>query len=156
MSCISIYLTRDPSRNNDDVIVIKKNLRYNEFEITYTDPNEGSTIKHHMTGMYREKVLQYMYLLMKNLYLDEQKFMNVQFNMPGMPRVIVSSSEFSDLYYREHFEELIGFGLDSLENTENVKEYVTPDARSAALNREVVNREVERSLGGRGRHLFFD
>jgi hypothetical protein len=96
----------------------------------------------------------------ENLYLDEQKFRNVQINMPGMPRMIVGCSKFSDLYYREHFEELIEFGLDTLENVEVLKKPVSYDycytPNEAALNREVVNREVERSLGGRGRHLFFD
>jgi hypothetical protein len=169
MPHISIYLTRDACSKNDDVITIKKNTQYNEFELTYTEPNEGSKIKQRITGMYREKILQYMYLLMKNLYLDEQKFKNVQFNIPGMPRMIVSCGEFSDLYYREHFEELVGFGLDCLENVEDVKErggsencdyvanweYVTPARntdREAALNRE-----VNRGLGvGSGGHLFFD
>ena len=160
MPYISIYLTRDASGTNDDVITIKKNTQYNEFEITYTDPNEGSMIKQKVTGLYREKVLQYIYLLMKNLYLDEQKFKNVQFNMPAMPRVMVSCTEFSDLYYRDHIEELMGFCLDTLESVEDVKvsvdyksEYKTPEyGRSAALNRE-----VDRDLGGRsGRHLFFD
>ena len=159
MTCISIYLTRDASGTNDDVITIRKNTDYNEFEIVYTDPNEGSEIKHKMSGMYRKKVLEYIYLLLKNLYLDEQKFKNVQFNMPAMPRMIVACTKFSDLYYREHIEELIEFGLDTLENVEVLKKpvgnyYYTPT--EAALNREVMNREVERSLGGRGRHLFFD
>ena len=154
MACISIYLTRDASGTNDDVITIRKNTEYNEFEITYTDPNEGSAIKHQMTGLYHKKVVEYIYLLLKNLYLDEQKFKNVQINMPAMPRMMVSSSMFSDLYYREHFAELIEFGLDTLENVEVVKRYSY--TRNEALNREVVNGEVERSLGGRGRHLFFD
>jgi hypothetical protein len=162
MPQISIHLTRDAHSKNDDVITIKKNTEYNDFEITYTDPNEGSKIKQRITGMYREKVLQYMYLLMKNLYLDEQKFKDVQFNMAGMPRMIVSSSEFSDVYYRDHFEELMGFGLDTLDSVEDVKvrvdnyneyDYETPEhGRSGALNREVY-----RDVGVRsGRHLFFD
>ena len=71
-----------------------------------------------------------------------------------MPRMIVSCTEFSDLYYREHIEELMGFGLDMLDNVDHVNEnaYATPDTRWAALNRE-----VERDVGARpGRHLFFD
>jgi len=82
--------------------------------------------------------------------------------MAGMPRMIVSSSEFSDLYYRDHFEELMGFGLDTLDSVEDVKvrvdnnnkyDYETPEhGRSGALNREVY-----RDVGVRsGRHLFFD
>jgi hypothetical protein len=179
MPSISINLTRDDNKTNDDVITIKRNAGYNEFEIHYTDPNEGTVIKHKMTNLYREKVLEYIYLLLKNLYLDEQKFRSVQINMPGMPRVLVSCTEFSDLYYREHFEELIGFGLDTLGDVKDICNrpvYETPcrapyaacratatcDAEcdtdyDAELDREVINRELQRGQKNRrGKHLFFD
>ena len=96
----------------------------NEFVVTYTDENDGDPVVHKMSGLYHAKVLDYVYMLLKNQYLDEEGFESVQVNMPAMPRMIVNGSKFSDIYYRQHFYELIGFGLDNLENTAKV--YTTP------------------------------
>lgn len=114
-TCVQIIMIRDD--NTDDVINVKKDLATNEYVITYSDPNEGEPVVHQMSGLYREKVLEYVYMLLKNQYVDEEGFDKVQVNIPAMPRVIVSGEKFSDLYYREHFQQLIGFGLDNLENT---------------------------------------
>jgi hypothetical protein len=139
---IQINLQRDTDVSNDDTIKIFKNLEFGDFEITYKDPNDGSSVTHKMKGLYRQKVLDYVYMLLKNQYLDEEKFTSLQFTLPGMPRVLVSAAKFDDVYYREHFYELIGFGLDSLENTSPVTKvrrssYVTPPPaprRPARLN----------------------
>lgn len=124
MSELSIEIVmiyeRDSNTDTDNIVRIRKNLATNEFEIRYTDPNEGTPIRHQITGLYHQKVLDYIYYLMKNQYLDEQGFTDFQVNIPGMPRMIVSGTAFKQVYYREHFYELLGYALDNLENTTRV------------------------------------
>ena len=120
----------DKKESNDDTIYINKDLETNEFVVTYTDPNEGNSLVYKMSGLYRQKVLDYVYYLMKNQYLDEEGFDRVQVNMPAMPRMIVDGEKFKDIYYRDHFYDLIGFGLDNLENTAKV---VTTPKRPMAM-----------------------
>ena len=127
---IEFMMIRDDKDSADDVICIKKDLETNEFVVTFTDPNEGDPVVYKMSGLYHQKVLDYVYYLMKNQYLDEEGFDRVQVNMPAMPRMIVDGEKFKDLYYRDHFYELIGFGLDNLENTEKV---VTTPKRPVAV-----------------------
>lgn len=124
MSNLSIQIVMIRDDDKDDTISIAKDLVTNEFVVTYTDENDGDPVVHKMSGLYHAKVLDYVYMLLKNQYLDEERFERVQVNMPAMPRMIVNGSKFSDIYYRQHFYELIGFGLDNLEATEKV--YTTP------------------------------
>jgi hypothetical protein len=78
------------------------------------------------TGMYREKVLEYVYMVVKNQYADDEPYNHVQVNIPAMPRVILSASKFGEVYYREHLNDLISTGLDLLESTKLVKKDVLP------------------------------
>ena len=182
---IQINLQRGADESNDDTIKISKNLEVGDFEITYKDPNDGNPVNHQIKCLYRQKVLDYVYMLLKNQYLDEEKFTHLQFTLPGMPRVLVSAAKFEDVYYREHFYELIGFSLDSLENTAPFTKkprssYATPPAphRPTRLNttqydfeqpsdedyvtenqrRNMFWREIERSpmRDIRSQHIFFD
>jgi hypothetical protein len=179
---IQINLTRDDKTTNDDVITIRKNVETGDFELIYRDPNEGSPVKHQITGMYQQRVIDYTYVLLKNQYLDEQKFKDVQFTIPGMPRVIVSAEKFASSYYREHFQEMIEFGLDNLENTSDITKkthrtnsYATPppvvrrrrysfeepeegEDADEFTRRQELWREVTRSpmRDARPQHLFFD
>jgi hypothetical protein len=96
-----------------------------------------------------------LYMLFKNQALDEEGYKSVQLTLPAMPRVIVSGEKFKDLYYREHFLELIGNSLDMLEN-------VTSEKKIPAVRRESWVYETpaptRRSTapGVRPQHLFFD
>jgi len=119
---ITLHLINGDDQKNDAMVRIRKNLATNEFELTFMDPNMGSKIVHVMSGLYRQKVLDYIYYLLKNQYLDEEGFENLQVDLPAMPTMIVKGSNIRDVYYREHFYELIGFGLDSLESTTKVVE----------------------------------
>ena len=120
---ITLRLINGDDQKNDAMVRIRKNLATNEFELTFTDPNMGgSKIVHVMSGLYRQKVLDYIYYLLKNQYLDEEGFESLQVDLPAMPTMIVKGSSIRDVYYREHFYELIGFGLDSLESTTKVVE----------------------------------
>jgi len=148
----------DKSTNGDDTIRIAKNYDTNEFDIKYTDQNNGEPVTHLVTGLYRARVIDYLYILFKNQALDEQGYMSVQLTLPGMPRVIVSGDKFKDLYYREHFMEAVGSGLDLLENVTSKKkvvpmrhtysddsyDYITPVSRRSTAN------------GVLPQHLFFD
>lgn len=136
----------DKKESNDDMICIKKNLETNEYLVMYTDPNEGNPVVHKMAGLYRQKVLDYVYYLMKNQYLDDESFDRVQVNMPAMPRMIVDGEKFHDIYYRDHFYDLIGFGLDNLENTEKV---VTTPKRPVAVRPPSAPAAPARSCGAK-------
>lgn len=148
-----IYLINDSkSSKGDDTIRIVKNYDLNEFEIMYTDQNDGTPITHLVTGLYRARVLDYLYILFKNQALDEQGYTSVQLTLPAMPRLIVSADKFKDLYYREHFMEAIADSLDLLENVTSKKkkvysysnDYTTPVSRRSTAN------------GVLPQHLFFD
>ena len=156
---IEFMMIRDDKKeSNDDTIYINKDLETNEFVVTYTDPNEGDPLVYKMSGLYRQKVLDYVYYLMKNQYLDEEGFDRVQVNMPAMPRMIVDGEKFKDIYYRDHFYDLIGFGLDNLENTAKPvkttpKRPVTVPVPFAPARCGAAQPYVNSFSG---RHLFFD
>ena len=156
---IEFMMIRDDKKeSNDDTIYINKDLETNEFVVTYTDPNEGNSLVYKMSGLYRQKVLDYVYYLMKNQYLDEEGFDRVQVNMPAMPRMIVDGEKFKDIYYRDHFYDLIGFGLDNLENTSKAvkttpKRPVTVPVPFAPARCGAAQPYVNSFSG---RHLFFD
>lgn len=155
MSDLSIQLVlirAEDTGDTDDMVVIKKNLATNEYVINYTDPNEGSKVVHEMSGLYRQKVLDYVYYLLKNQYLDEEGFEKLQVNLPAMPRMIVSGSQMRDVYYRNHFYELIGFALDTLETTTNLNKK-PPSVMSQRADAAWFHRN---SVNYANRHLFSD
>ena len=111
---IEIHLITDlKNKDLDHKITITKNLNYNDFDVAYSEPG---CVNHKMTGFYRTRVINYLYMIFKNQSLDEQGYTNIQFGLPGMPCVIISGDKMKDLYYREHFLELVGTALDTLEN----------------------------------------
>lgn len=111
---IEIHLITDlKAKDKDHMITIRKNLDYNDFEVIYSEPDG---VRHTMTGFYRMRVIDYLYMLFKNQSLDEQGYASIQFNLPAMPCVLISGDKMKDLYYREHFLELVGNALDTLEN----------------------------------------
>jgi len=132
---IGIHLiNNDLSAKADDTILIRKNFETNEFEITYNDQNNGTPVTHKVTGLYRARVLDYLYMLFKNQSLDEEAYKSIQLTLPALPRMIVSGDKFKELYYREHFLEAVGTGLDLLDNTEKVKKVVPSVRRSSYVN----------------------
>jgi len=154
----------ESNSTTDDKVLIRKNTEYDEYEITYTDYNEGTPLSHKLSGFYRQRVMEYVYTLLKNHYLDEEGYSHIQVNVPAMPRMIVSADKLKEVYYREHLYDLVGLGLDMLGNCESQKrndcthtsdDYTytytyrydtptpTPNARSTAP-------------GVRPQHLFFD
>ena len=83
--------------------------------------------------------------------------------MPALPRVIVSGDKFKDVYYREHFYELVGFGLDSLETvsktptrptTSKCPNLMIQRAQAALDYAAQMNADTARFI--RPQHLFFD
>jgi hypothetical protein len=155
---IFIHLIND-SNQKDDIIRIKKNLSYNEFDIRYTDQNNDSPIVHNLNGLYRAQVMDYIYAVFKNQALDEQGYHKVQVTLPAMPRIIVSGDKFKDLYYREHFMDTIGKSLDTIENVvgECCHKYNYNGAAASSLPRGCVTpSHRSTSPGVRPQHLFFD
>ena len=113
---IELRFIRNTSSSEDDRIIIRKNLDTNDYNLTYMDPNEGNPITHKLKGLYRQQVVDHMYLLLKNQYIDEEGFEQIQFSMPAMPRLIVAASQLREVYYRDHFCELVSNSLDLLGN----------------------------------------
>ena len=128
---IDICLINTSNCKEDDKIRIRKNLEFGDYEVVYTDQNNGEPITFKSSSMYRARVLEYVYMLLKNQSLDEEGYLNIQVNLPSMPRVIVSGDKFKDVYYRDHFQELIGTGLDLLDTSEKVCSCSKPRARSS-------------------------
>jgi len=160
---IEIHLINDDaSKKSDDLIRIRKNFETNEFEITYRDQNNGETITHEATGLYRQRVIEYLYILFKNQALDEEGYKSVQLTLPALPRLIVSGDKFKDLYYREHFLEAVETGLDLLDTTESIKKI--PSVRRSSFqpvkqydySYETPVARRSTAPGVRPQHLYFD
>ena len=141
LSILITFIRKDQRADSysDDRLSIRKNFGTNDFEITYRDANVGigavgcTPVLHKLTGLYRERVLEHVYLLLKNQYLDTDGFAEIQLDVPAMPRVLLKAESMYDLYYREHIYELIGAALDNLESGERV-EPKTQTQPSAHLN----------------------
>jgi hypothetical protein len=153
---ISFNLINDEGNYRmDDNIRIRKNYMTNEFDISYNDQNDGSPVTHKVSGLSRSRVLEYVYLLFKNQYIDDAGYKSIQITLPAMPRIIVSGDKFKQVYYREHFMEVLEMGLDLLENTTNVKQSIPRVHRSNWIyETPVSNRST--APGVRPQHLFFD
>ena len=116
---ISIHLLKDPKNVNlDDTVRILKNLEDNAFDLIYKD--KGDPLVHKVHLMSRDKVCDYVYMLLKNLTLDEDGYQSIQFSVPAMPRVLVSTSKLNDDYYRDHFLALIENSLSMIDRVEKL------------------------------------
>jgi len=120
-SSFSLRFIRDTksSASQDDTISVRKDLETGEFQVTYKDENNGEPTTHVMNYLYRARVLDHLYLVLKNQNIDDDGFEAVQFNLPAMPRMLVNIQKFADVYYREHFLDLIGNALDCLDTLES-------------------------------------
>jgi hypothetical protein len=153
---IAIHLIRhEANEDRDDLITIQKDLSTNEFNVTLKEAS--GTVKYTLTGLYRARALDYVYILLKNLALDEEGYRDVQVDLPALPQVIVSAKKMKDLYYRQHFIEAIGDGLDNLENGEVVQDHVPKvgSKRRASPCCPCPPPPYE-SAPRRNTHLFFD
>lgn len=118
-SSIIIHLVKDTTTVAlDDTVRIVKNLEDNAFELTFKD--NGDPLTHKAYQMTRDNICDYVYLLLKNLTLDEDGYQNIQLSLPAMPRMIVSASKLQDTYYREHFLELVENSLSMLDKVEKL------------------------------------
>jgi hypothetical protein len=118
-SSIIIHLVKDTTTLAlDDTVRIVKNLEDSAFELTFKD--NGDPLTHKVYEMTRDNVCDYVYLLLKNLSLDEDGYQNIQLSLPAMPRMIITASKLQDLYYREHFLELIENSLSMLDKVEKL------------------------------------
>jgi len=116
---ITIHLVKNLANEKlDDTVRIVKNLEDSIFELTFKD--NGDPLTHKVYEMTRDNVCDYVYLLLKNLTLDEDGYQSIQLSLPAMPRMIVSASKLQDLYYREHFLELIENSLSMLDKVEKL------------------------------------
>lgn len=121
-TCVEIrFINNMSDSSSDDKIVIRRDLYEGFYDLVYTDNNNGKPITFNLTTENRADIMQYIYLLFKNQSLDEEAPSKVQVNIPSMPRMIVSGDKFQELYYREHFSELIDSGLDFMDNSFKVR-----------------------------------
>lgn len=86
--------------------------------VTYTDENQGSPVFHTISFGCRMDLVNHLYLTLKNQAIDDDGFKSVQFSLPAMPRILVEISKFKEVYYREHFLDLLENGLDTLDRVE--------------------------------------
>ena len=107
--------TSSAAAATDDMVKIRKNLEENEFEFTYVDENNGSPVVHEVTFAKRSDLMNHVYLILKNQMIDDDGFEAVQFTLPAMPRMLAYTDKFRDVYYREHFLDLIENALDCLD-----------------------------------------
>ena len=100
-SSVKIHLINNIDNGNvDDSIVIKKNPLDNSYSVTYSDQNNGSPVKHLVTGLHRDNLEDYVYMILKNQSIDEDGYKYIQVTAPAMPRVLVSGSLMKEVYYR--------------------------------------------------------
>jgi len=151
---IAIHLINGRSSSTDDMILIRKDLSLDEFEVTYKEYNDGDPIVHTVNGLYRSRLIDYLYMVIKNQSLDEESYESIQLTLPAMPRIIVSGDKFKDLYYREHFLELIGTSIDLFENVAVKKKVPSVHRSSWAYQTPVSGRST--APGVRPQHLYFD
>jgi len=116
------------NKNEDDSVKVRLNLDLNEYEITLRDQNAGSEIAHRIEMSTKEKVMDYLYLVLKSVCLDEDGYENIQVNTPLMPRVFFSVKSLKDLYYRDHVHEILRKGLDLLEDTIRLPSKISADS----------------------------
>ena len=130
--------TAGAASSTDDSMRIRKNFESGEFEMVYTDSHDVNKQVHKLQSLYRQRVVDHVYLTLKNLTMDEDNFFQVQLNLPAMPLLLVSVESLKDLYYREHLLELVENGLDNLDVLEKidlkVKAARPPTASSAVVD----------------------
>ena len=130
--CIELQFIRSAvsKASTDDILKIRKNYESGKFEMVYTDCEMIKKVTHRVNSLYRERILDHIYLLLKNMTLDEENFYQLQLNLPAMPRLIVSVENLKDLYYRDHFLQLIGNSLDNLDGIQSSTVKLTQDESS--------------------------
>jgi hypothetical protein len=140
LSVLITFIRKDQRADSysDDRLQIRKDFETNDFEVTYRDANIGIgavnsvPVIHKLSGLYRERVLEHVYLLLKNQYLDTDGFAEIQIDVPAMPRVLLKAENMYDLYYRDHIYDLVGAALDNLENGERVEPKTQTQSRREA------------------------
>jgi len=160
-------IRKDTSVSKDDKITIRKNLETGDFALWYMDSNVsgatyGPPITQHLEGLYFNKVLEHMYVAIKSMALDEEGFMQAQFDIPGIPRMLVSVANMKDVYYRDHLNDMIRVGLDVMDNdmqpsccTDNTV-FKEPCETSTATNKVGKKRRTRCSTPPTPRHMYFD
>lgn len=140
--------TAGAAASTDDSMRVRKNLESGEFEMVYTDSHDNNKQVHKLHSLYRQRVLDHVYLTLKNLTLDEDNFYQLQMNLPAMPPILVSVENLTDLYYRDHLLELVENGLDNLDVLEKVKapSKVTTEDEYADMPPLISNAEFARRM----------
>jgi hypothetical protein len=115
-----VMIKNTKNQKEDDMVRVRLNLDLNEFEITLHDQNNGDKVSHRLEVASKDKILNYLYLLLKSFSLDEDGYENIQVNVPLMPRVLFSVASIKEVYVREHVHDLLRMGLDNLEDVERL------------------------------------
>jgi hypothetical protein len=131
---MSIRFIRDTAQSNtDDVMSIRKNFQEGEFVVSYTDENQGSPVFHTISFGCRMDLVNHLYLTLKNQAIDDDGLKSVQFSLPAMPRILVDAWKFKEVYYREHFLDLLENGLDTLDRVETTSALQKAREKAKAL-----------------------
>lgn len=112
---LQLILINDVTKQ-DDSVSIRKNLTYNEFDLTFIENTPGELpIRFSITGLSHQGALDYVHTLLKSQCVDDEPYTRIQVNAPATPRLIISSEKLKDLYYRDHVYDMISGGLHYLE-----------------------------------------
>ena len=146
--------------NDDDRIIIRKDLDDGNFTLRYTDTNAGTNdaiISQITTSMTYDHVVEHMRVCVKSIALDEEGFMKVQIDIPGMPRMLLSVDKLREVYYRDHIIDMVCIGLDSMNTSKSVN---VPREPEAPTKKRRVSMEPSTPLYAQSppisRHLYFD
>ena len=146
--------------NDDDHIVIRKDLDQGNFTLRYTDTNAGtnnSIISQITTSMTYDHVVEHMRVCVKSIALDEEGFIKVQIDIPGMPRMLLSVDKLREVYYRDHIVDMVCIGLDSMNTSKSTN---MPREPEAPTKKRRFSMEPSTPLYAQSppisRHLYFD
>jgi len=120
---ISIVFINGSAEKYDDTVVIRRTDDYTSYNVTYIERGDRKKpIKNKLYYISRKQVEDYVYSLLKNVSLDEEPCINVQVNVPVMPRVLFSVKSLQDDYVRRHVTDMICENLEYLDYMENPDE----------------------------------
>jgi hypothetical protein len=89
------------SSNKDDLIIIRKAMDDDTFEITYKDLD--SKTQNITTGLRRDDVIHHLRIVLRLLQVDNAPFESVQVIIPNLPTVLINVenlfSQTRDLIY---------------------------------------------------------
>jgi hypothetical protein len=157
---ILLMIRENSTPSQDDRITIRKNLESEceTYSLWYTDTNAettGKSVSQTLESMSRSNTIEHMRVVIKSLAFDEQGFDRLQFDVPGMPRMLISVKKMREVYYREHITDMVCAGLDAMKASTKVA-FVEDRTPEAGHKRRCCSPLDVSSPPRIARHTYFD